>query len=203
MGKWDDLAPWDRQVLAALAVGDFQRAMEVLVRGYQHAIVGYCTNMLGDATQGKDMAQEVFLAAYRGLPHFRGDALVRTWLFTIARNRCSTYRRRKHIETDTSDAVVDTVPAPPSSRPDVGLLEAEKAAREEQQCALVRQSLQRLTKRDRDLLMLYYYEEFSLADIARMLWVSEATARRRRRVAEQRLKQIMAKLGRGIVDNDA
>jgi len=39
----DDLASWDSQGLAALLMSNFQRAMDALVSGYQHAIVGYCT----------------------------------------------------------------------------------------------------------------------------------------------------------------
>jgi len=75
--------------------------------------------------------------------------------------------------------------------------------REEQQCALVAHSLQRLKKQPRELLMMYYYAELSIADIAKKLWVSETTIRRRLRAAEQQLKDMMATLGRELVDHDA
>jgi RNA polymerase sigma factor (sigma-70 family) len=87
--------------------------------------------------------------------------------------------------------------------PEVDLLEAARAMREEQQRALVAHSLQRLKKQPRELLMLYYYAELSIADMARKLWVSETTIRRRLRAAEQQLKHIMATVGRELVDHDA
>jgi len=207
MGKWDHLVSCDNQVLAALSVGNFRRAIDALVSGYQGIIVGFCTHMLGDPTQGEEMAQEVFLAAYQALPHFRQDASVRTWVFAIARNRCLTSReqhRRHHQRTaDYSDEVVDAVHANPSVSPEVSLLEAEKATREEKQRALVSQSLRGLNKQARELLMMYYFEEFSIADMAKKHWVSETTIRRRLRAAEQQLKHSLAQLGWGHVDNDA
>jgi RNA polymerase sigma factor (sigma-70 family) len=209
MGKWDDLAPWESQVLAALAVGDVQRAMEALVLGYQHAVVGYCTHMLGGATseEVEEVAQEIFLAAYQALPRFQQQASVRTWLFAIAHNRCLTYRsrtqRRRQMAADHSHAVVDAVHPNPPVPPDLGLLEVARDRREEQQCELVSHSLQRLKKQPRELLMMYYYAELSIADIAKKLWVSETTIRRRLRAAEQQLKDMMATLGRELVDHDA
>ena len=209
MGKWDDLAPWERKVLAALGGGDFQRAIDALVLGYQHAIIGYCTHMLAGVTpeEVEEVAQDVFLAAYKALPDFQQQASVRTWVFAIARNRCVTYRtrarRQRHIVANHRNAVVDAVhPNPPVSL-EVDLLEAAQDTREEQQRVLVSYSLQRLKKQPRDLLMMYYYAELSIADIAQKLWVSETTVRRRLRAAEQQLKHIMATAGRELIDHDA
>ena len=88
--------------------------------GYQHAIVGYCSHMLGGAApeEVEEVAQEVFLAAYRALPRFQQQASVRTWLFTIAHNRCVTHRtrttRHRHVAADHRRAVVAAVhPTPP------------------------------------------------------------------------------------------
>jgi RNA polymerase sigma-70 factor (ECF subfamily) len=209
MGKWDDLAPWESQVLAALAVGDIQRAMDALVLGYQHAIVGYCSNMLGGAAREEveEVAQEIFLAAYQALSHFQQQASVRTWLFAIAHNRCVTHRtrttRHRHLAADHRRAVVEAVHPTPPVPSDLRLLEAARELREEHQCALVAQSLQRLTKQPRELLMMYYYAELSIADIAKKLWVSETTIRRRLRAAEQQLKHMMATIGQERIDHDA
>src|SRR4029453_15757423 len=127
MGKWDDVAPWESQVRAALSVGAVQRAMEALVLGYQHAVVGYCTHMLGGATpeEVEEVAQDIFLAAYQALPRFQQQASGRTWLFAIAHNRCLTYRsrtqRRRQMAADHSHAVVDAVHPNPPVPSDLGL----------------------------------------------------------------------------------
>jgi RNA polymerase sigma-70 factor (ECF subfamily) len=165
--------------------------------------------MLTGATpeEVEEVAQDIFLAAYKALPGFQQQASVRTWVFAIARNRCVTYRtrdrRQRHIVANHRNAVVDAVhPHPPVSL-EVDLLEAAQDTREEQQRALVSHSLQRLKKQPRDLLMMYYYAELSIADIAKKLWVSETTIRRRLRAAEQQLKHIMATAGRELIDHDA
>jgi RNA polymerase sigma-70 factor, ECF subfamily len=208
MGKWDDLGPWEGQVLAALSLGDFQRAMEALVLGYQHAVVGYCTHMLGGATQEEveEVAQEIFLAAYEGLPRFQQQASVRTWLFAIAHHRCVTYRsrarRHSQMAIDRNTDVIDAVHPHPPGSPEVELLEAAREMKAEKQRELVTQSLQRLKKQPRELLMMYYYAELSIADMAKKLWVSETTIRRRLQAAEQQLKHIMATVGRELVDHD-
>jgi RNA polymerase sigma factor (sigma-70 family) len=107
------------------------------------------------------------------------------------------------MAADHSHDVVEAVHPTPPVPPDVGLLAAAQEMREEQQCALVAHSLQRLNKQPRDLLMMYYYAELSIADIAKKLWVSETTIRRRLRAAEQQLKHMMATFGRELVDHDA
>jgi RNA polymerase sigma factor (sigma-70 family) len=209
MGKWDHLAPWDSQVLAALSIGDVQRAIEALVMGYQHAMVGYCSNMLGGAApeEVEEVAQEVFLAAYQALPRFQQQASVRTWLFAIAHNRCVTHRTRstryRHMATAHRSASAAAAHPTPPVPPDLGLLEAAREMRHEQHCALVAESLQRLKRQPRDLLMMYYYAELSIADIARKLWVSETTIRRRLRTAEQQLKHMITTFSQDFIDHDA
>ena len=64
----------------------------VLLQGYQAVVVQYCTTLLDDAADGEDVAQEVFLAILRALPRYEPTALLRTWVFRIARNRCLKHR---------------------------------------------------------------------------------------------------------------
>jgi RNA polymerase sigma-70 factor (ECF subfamily) len=78
----------DALVQRLLAEGAYRQALEALVRAYQHLMVRYCTTMLGDVTQGEEVAQEVFLSAYTAMPRFRQEATIRTWLFAIGRKHC-------------------------------------------------------------------------------------------------------------------
>ena len=54
---WEHLKTYDETMHRNLAAGDFRGAPEVLVRGYQHVMVGFCANVLGDASLGEEMAQ--------------------------------------------------------------------------------------------------------------------------------------------------
>src|SRR5262245_50902233 len=86
----DDLAAI-RRVLA----GDVQH-FAVLVRRRQGSLCGLVRNLLPRSADWEDVAQDVFLAAYANLASFDPRrAAFRTWLFTIARNRCRNVLKRR------------------------------------------------------------------------------------------------------------
>jgi RNA polymerase sigma-70 factor (ECF subfamily) len=195
MGKWDFLAPYDAQVHAALATGDVTQAFEVLLQGYQAVVVQYCTALLGDAADGEDVAQDVFLAVLRALPRYQPTALLRTWVFRIARNRCLTHRaKRGHWgrlwaaqRVAITAAAVPEAPASPE-----GLQQAHaEAAAAQQHLQQLERSLRRLPTGDRALLMMYYYEELSFRTMAQHLRLSEATVRRAVHAAEYQLRALL------------
>jgi RNA polymerase sigma-70 factor (ECF subfamily) len=70
-------------------------AFERLVSRYQNKIVGYAARMLSDTDEAEDVAQEVFIKAYRSLDSFRGDAMFSTWLYRITTNLCIDRLRAK------------------------------------------------------------------------------------------------------------
>lgn len=183
---WESLRVYDETFHRNLVADDFQGALEALVRGYQHAMVGFCTNMLGDAHLGQEVAQEVFLAAYQAMPSFRGQASVRTWLFAIARKQClkvlRNRGRRSHLEHDQQYAIAAMAhrdpPTPPGEDP-------------EARVRRVQQSLQQLEKTERSLLMMRYDTGLQIADMAHILGISVSSVRRRLADALQRLREVM------------
>jgi RNA polymerase sigma-70 factor (ECF subfamily) len=119
-----------------------------------------------------------------GLPRYEQRALLRTWVFRIARNLCLKYQRRRPLPPHA--ARDEPTPSP----------EAQYEAREDHEHAahqhrLLDRCLRRLPARERDLLMLYYYEELSFRAMAKRLWRPEATVRRAVHQAEHRLREYM------------
>ena len=195
MGKWDFLRPYDAQVQAALEARDVTQAFEVLLQGYQAVVVQYCTALLGDAADGEDVAQEVFVAILRALPHYQPTALLRTWIFRIARNRCLTHRAKRgrwgRLWAAQRLTITQTaVPDAPASPEGLHQAQAEDASAQHRLQQLER-SLRRLPRGDRALLMMYYYEELSFRTMAQQLRLSEATVRRAVHAAEQRLRALL------------
>jgi RNA polymerase sigma-70 factor (ECF subfamily) len=183
---WERLRSDDEMVQGDIAAGNFRAALETLVRGYQHVMVGFCTNMLGDADQAEEVAQEVFLAVYTAMPAFRRQASVRTWLFAIARRQClkalRNRRRRRHLERDRREVIAETAHRQPPLPPGEDL---------ETQVQLVRQSLNQLKTSERALLMMRYDTGLSMADMAHILGLSLASVRRRLVRALQRLREVV------------
>lgn len=84
----------------ALAARDGDReAFMQLVRAHQARVRALAYGLLGDRALAEDVAQEVFLRAWRGLRGFRGDAGFSTWLYTIARRTALEHARRPALPT--------------------------------------------------------------------------------------------------------
>ncbi|MCA9047303.1 MAG: sigma-70 family RNA polymerase sigma factor [Planctomycetaceae bacterium] len=148
--------------------GDHQ-AFETLMERYQNRLIGFFFHLVRDRTQAEDMAQEVFLRVYRSRENYSAQARFSTWLFRIAHNLASNYRRGMARRRE--------VPLAGSSAQDEGLPEedrilAEKSAlmptrqldsRETQE--IVREALDTLNDRQRMAVLLHKFEGMSYQDI--------------------------------------
>ncbi len=145
--------------------------------------------MLGDQQHGAEVAQNVFLAAYTAMARFRGEASVRTWLFAIARRQC--WKAMK--QSGRHETLLQRAPQPPDTQtsPEHDLLKLEEEALWASRRSRLSYALQQLKKRERDVLMMYYYTGMTYAEIATKLWVSETTARRRVQQAREHLEEII------------
>src|SRR5215213_7396378 len=87
------------------ALGDEPDAFSEIVRRWERKIFALCFGMLGREDDARDAAQETFIAAYRNLGRFRGEAKVSSWLHRIAVNQCLTIKRR--AKTRAEDHIDD------------------------------------------------------------------------------------------------
>jgi len=85
----------DHQAIQHVLAGDTDR-FRALVEKYQEPLFGFVRNLIRDAGDAEDVAQETFLAAYANLKSYDpGRAKFSTWLFAMARNRCLNILKRK------------------------------------------------------------------------------------------------------------
>src|SRR5436190_21734544 len=106
--------------LVEMAVGDDAEAFGEIVRRCERKIFALCFVMLGREDDARHAAQEAFIAAYRNLKNFRGEARVSSWLHRIAVNQCLTIKRRQKTraedhfnhEYDSEDRVFVAAPLP-------------------------------------------------------------------------------------------
>jgi RNA polymerase sigma-70 factor (ECF subfamily) len=84
----------ESELVARCQAGD-QQAFEALVDRYKNLVFGVISQVVLDRSRVDDLAQEVFLKIHRGLPAFRGDAKLSTWIYRIVRNVCCEPRSRK------------------------------------------------------------------------------------------------------------
>jgi RNA polymerase sigma-70 factor (ECF subfamily) len=87
----------ERALIERCRAGD-DVAFGELVDRYKNLVYAVIYRMVSDRTQVDDLAQEVFLKVHRGLPYFRGDARLSTWIYRIVANVCSQARARPRVE---------------------------------------------------------------------------------------------------------
>src|SRR4051794_16614545 len=94
------MADFDEEALIERCRTGDDVAFGELVERYKHLVYGMVWRLTADRSRTDDLAQEVFLKVHRGLPYFRGDARLSTWIFRIVSNVCS--QERSHLRPDTS-----------------------------------------------------------------------------------------------------
>ncbi len=108
------------------------RAFELLVRRYQSKVIAAVGRLVKDRTECEDLAQEVFIRAYRALPGFRGDSSFYTWIYRIALNTAKNFLSSGHrklqfsdLETDIADQIQDPASLRDRATPEREMLRSE------------------------------------------------------------------------------
>ncbi len=144
-----------------------REAFDVLVQRHQRLVYQICYRFAGAHEDASDLAQDVFVRAYRGLSGFKGSAAFSTWLYRIAVNVClnrAAVHTTARVPLDDSQADVGIEAA------DATLLRAERAAE-------VRAAVAQLPPRQRATLILRVYHELPHAQVAAILGTSVGTAK--------------------------
>ncbi len=143
--------------LVAECLAGTREAFDLIVERHRRTVYQLCYRFLNSHEDAADVAQEVFLRAYRGLGSFKGDASVGTWLYRIGVNASLNRLAARAPRAEPLDA---TGPLPDRSLdPAARLLRDEEAAR-------VRRAIARLPAKQRATLVLRVYQELSHQEIA-------------------------------------
>lgn len=177
--------------LVELAVSKDPEAFGEIVRRWERKIFALCFGMLAREDDARDAAQETFIAAYRNLAKFRGEAKVSSWLHRIAVNQCLTTKRRAKtrsedfLDEDKNEEDLYFV-APEKSSP-------SRTTEANERLTLVRQAVTSLPSDLRQVIVMKEFEEMTFQEISETLEVPLSTVKSRLYTA---LKQLRMKLER-------
>ena len=149
-------------------------AFEELVEKFKQPVMNLIYRTLPDAAEAEDLAQNVFLQAYKAADRYRVTAKFSTWLFTIARNLClNEIRRRSRHPADSLEAsFLEDDDQPPRQYEDNKLTSPPDALLRSELVAKVDQALSELPENQRTAIALCREEELSYEEIAEVLGCS-------------------------------
>jgi RNA polymerase sigma-70 factor (ECF subfamily) len=182
----------DRELVARALRGD-RGAFDQIFERHADDVFRWLTRLLGPVPEREDLLQEVFLAAFKGLATFRGDAALSTWLYRIVANTAySRLRSRRRRPVDwrgaahelALDRALDGAPSP------------EAAAQQRQQVQLALELLDRLKPNKRIAFILRVVEGLTLQEIGEIVGARPAAVGQRVRHAHRELQQMMERMER-------
>jgi RNA polymerase sigma-70 factor (ECF subfamily) len=180
------------ELMARIAKGD-EDAFEILVNRHQTSVSNLIYHFIGDKTQAKDLAQEVFLRVWQGAKTYKPKAKFTTWLYRIGANLClnelKSARRRKWFSFNRSDedsehtfgeTLADSAPS------------AEDLLLSKERTRQISDALQGLPENQRMALILKRYDDLSYQEIAQIIGCSvsavESLLVRAKRSLQEKLK---------------
>lgn len=154
----------DLELLKRIGSNDAQAVKEMVTRKLPR-LLALASRLLGDADEARDIAQESFLRIWKQAASWRSEqARFDTWLHRVALNLCydRLRRRKEHVPVDSEHAceALDTRPAPDEQ------LEASAQSRR------MAQALDQLPDRQREAIVLQYYQELSNTEAAALMQIS-------------------------------
>lgn len=167
-------------------------AFESLLRQYERPLYGYIYRMMsGNADDAADLLQETFIKVYRALARIPADVNFPAWLYRVARNCClDEMRRRRRARWTLWDD------APANAMVDhIGVADPEQVALEREGDSAVKAVLARMSRRNREALILRECEGMSCEEIGAVFGISRKAVKSTLFRAREEFRRITATLG--------
>ena len=163
-------------------------AIESLVETYQSSMYRLALLLLDDPAEADDAVQVAFLSACRALDSYQGHASLRTWLLSIVTNESrNRLRKRSRLKRLKERLLI-------FARLFESPIHPENSAIRHQENDFVWKAIQSLGEKHRVPVILRYYEDLPVAEIAQMLHISEGTVHSRLNTARERLRKTLGSL---------
>lgn len=178
----------DEQLVRLAVEKDPDAFGEIVIR-WDRKIYALCYGILKREDEAKDAAQDTFIAAYRNLERFRGEAKVSSWLHRIAVNQCLTRKRREKTRSenfvDESDPLENQIFIAP------GHLSPSKVTEQKERLKAVRSAVNSLPPELKEIVLMKEFREMTFQEISEETNMPLSTVKSRLYTA---LKQLRMKL---------
>lgn len=167
-------------MLAAVTGPDISpdEAFTRMVTAYQGAILRMCCLYLRDPALAEDAVQETFLKAYKRMDTFRSESAERTWLMSIAINTCKDMNRSAWFRHTEKRVVPEELP--------------QSAGEMDEDALSLAEAIRRLPGKHRDAILLYYYQDMTIQEVAKALHAAPSTIMKRLSQAKEMLRGLLS-----------
>ena len=189
----------DAKLMERLKADGDPEAFAAIQKKYRPGILRYLSMRLGNKADAEDATQEVFLALFLRCASFHSGARLEPWLYAMTSNRAiDEFRRRRsrtggrmmmsldggHGSSESGDGI--TVATPPVSKEeDPSVIVGRKET-----CCLVREEVQKLPKRYREVLLMRHRDGMEFPEIAEKIDIPLGTVKSRHHKGKELLKQV-------------
>jgi RNA polymerase sigma-70 factor (ECF subfamily) len=179
--------PTDSEIISRVLQGE-QQAFAELVTRYQNFVFTITLRYTDNREDAEEIAQDIFVKAYRSLADFRGASKFSTWLYTIVTTSCITFLRKKKLETHSldDDKVFEQVDNQNSGF-------SANQVEQKSKVAMVNEAIKLLSPDDAKIITLFYKGEQSLDEIGVITGLEPNTVKVKLHRARQRLREKMEK----------
>lgn len=182
----------DEQIVERALTGDAEAFGEIVSR-WERRIFALAFGMLGREDDARDATQETFLAAFRNLRGFRGEAKVSSWLHRIAVNQCITRQRRVKVRKE--GALEDEQERHATQFATARELSPASVAEGRESSEAVRRAVNSLPLELRQVVLMKEFEELTFREIADALGLPLSTVKSRLYTALRQLQMRLQKFG--------
>ena len=179
--------PTDSEIIGRILRGE-QQAFAELVNRYQNFVFSITLRYTDNREDAEEIAQDIFVKAYRSLADFRGASKFSTWLYTIVTTSCISFLRKKKLETQSLDnEKVYEQAVNQNSGFEANQIEQKSRV------SMVNEAIKLLSPDDAKIITLFYKGEQSLDEIGQITGMEPNTVKVKLHRARQRLKEKMEK----------
>ena len=182
-----DARATDNDIITRVLHGEHQLYADLVTR-YQNFVFTLALRYTPVREDAEEIAQDVFVKAYKALKDFRGESKFSTWLYSIVNSTSITFLRKKKLDISSLDN--EHVFEQAESK-DSGM--SANQVEVKSKVEMVTKAIQMLSPDDAKLITLFYKAEQSLEEIARILNMETNTVKVKLHRARTRLKEKMEK----------
>lgn len=178
---------------------------DTLYKDHVDLMYRFAHRLCGEPEAAKDLVQETFLNAYRGLDRFRGDARVSTWLYTIASRACHRMRRKRKGAPERELSLEEFIPTSDGEfrlQIPIDGLSPEEALQNKQLREALDAAINHLPKKYKMVLVLRDMEGLSAKEVGAIMGLNERAVKSRLHRARLFVRRQLSAQGLGEASSD-